>query len=346
MTIVAPSGPPATPSVNWRATPLAALEMEQIPTELHFVRDHFPPPRPDRAGWSLELTGRSSLSLGLDAVRALPARTLTVVLECAGHRRAEFEPVPPGLPWAAGAVSEAHWTGASLAAALELAGVPQGVQEVVLEGADGGTVENWSGTHRFARSLPIAKALDPDVLLAYEMNGQPIPLTHGGPLRVIVPGWYATDSVKWLARIWFAEEEFEGVFQAHDYRFLAPGETGPGHRMDELPIHALITTPADGETDVRAGELSIRGTAWGGRGGVADVLVSIDGGPWTPVELAPARGPYARVGWKTRRSVAPGTHVIACRAVDRAGTAQPDLPPPNALGYANNAVHHVSFLAR
>ena len=328
----------------WRPTPLRALEQVDLPSELHFVRDHFAAPDTSAASWSMQLTGTTgSVLLDVDAVRRLPRRTLSVVLECAGHRRAEFEPVPPGVPWAIGAVAEARWTGTSLGAVLEAAGIPPGAREVVLEGTDRGQIDGVGPIHRFARSLPLAKALDPDVLLAHEMNGQPISVDRGGPVRAIVPGWYATDSVKWLDRIWFTDEEFDGAFQAHDYRFRELGEPGLGRRMTELPVHALITTPAEGETVARAPELAIRGVAWGGTGGVAEVLVSIDRGPWVPAHVAPVKGPYTRVHWETRVQIETGEHELACRGVDGAGCGQPDHPPINVDGYANNAVHRVSF---
>jgi DMSO/TMAO reductase YedYZ molybdopterin-dependent catalytic subunit len=330
----------------WRPTPLAALELEETPTELHFVRSHFPSPELEPALWSLELRGSArSLALDLDSLRSLPQRTLSVVLECAGHRRAEFKPVPHGLPWATGAVAEARWTGPSLAAVLTQAGVPIDAREVVLEGGDAGPVEGIDGIHRFARSLPLAKALDADVLLAHEINGAPIPVERGGPVRAIVPGWYATDSVKWLERIWFTSEEFDGYFQAEDYRLLAPGEAGAGTRMTELPVHALITTPTDHEHGLVAGERSIRGVAWGGSDGIAEVLVRVDLGAWTPARVGAVRGPYSLTSWELSTTFAPGAHEIACRAIDGAGRAQPDHPSANVRGYGNSAVHRIRIRA-
>jgi DMSO/TMAO reductase YedYZ molybdopterin-dependent catalytic subunit len=346
MTTSTPSEPTKPLAALWRPTPLAALELRDIPTELHFVRDHFPAPQSDLSSWSLELRGSSrSLVLDLDTLRTLPRRTLSVLLECAGHRRVEFEPIPAGLPWSTGAVAEARWTGVSLAALLELVGIPPDAFEVVLEGADSGPVDGFDGIHRFARSLPLEKALDHDVLLADEMNGAPIPRTHGGPVRAIVPGWYATDSVKWIDRIWFTPEEFDGAFQAHDYLFRAPGETGPGRRMTELPVHALITTPGDGEKVFADDEISVRGAAWGGTGGIADVLVQIDRGPWSRARLGRVRGRYARLNWDARCTLAPGVHEIACRAIDGDGETQPERPPPNVHGYGNNAIHRVTVEA-
>lgn len=329
---------------HWRPTPLAALELPDIPTELHFVRDHFPAPAPDLDSWSMELAGQShSLLLGLTGLLRLPQRTLRVVLECAGHRRAEFVPVPSGVPWGIGAVSEARWTGTSLASLLQRVGIPPGAQEVVLEGADAGPVEGFEGSHRFARSLPLAKALDPDVLVAYLMNGQPIAPEHGGPVRAIVPGWYATDSVKWLDRVWFSFEEFQGVFQAHDYRLETPDDPNSSRRMTYVPVHALITTPC--ECQVVARNATLRGVAWGGTDGVDRVLVQVDGGPWRSAGLGRPAGAYARVSWELRCPLELGDHEAACRAIDGSGAAQPPRPVANLRGYANNAVHRVRFTA-
>ncbi len=350
MTLSVPSDPAISPEQQlWRPTPLQTLELEEIPNARHFVRDHFPAPARGRRPWSLELTAswRSiesrSVELDLRRLQNLPQRTVTVVLECAGHRRAEFEPMPRGLPWAAGAVAEARWTGPSLSTVLELVGVPASALEVVLQGADSGPVDGVDGVHHFARSLPLAKALEPDVLLAHEMNGEPIPRERGGPVRAVVPGWYATDSVKWLERIWFTNDEFDGYFQARDYRFRAPGESGLGERMTELPVHALITKPADCDATVPTGNLSTRGIAWGGTGGIAEVLVRLDDGPWAPARLGPVRSRYTRVSWESDCTVTPGPHELACRAIDGAGRTQPDRPPMNVQGYANNAVHRVNF---
>ncbi|MFL5822348.1 MAG: sulfite oxidase [Solirubrobacteraceae bacterium] len=326
----------------WRPTPLAALELESIPSELHFVRDHFPAPSIEPATWSLELTGdRQTLTLDLDQVRLLPQRRLSVVLECAGHRRAEFDPLPTGVPWACGAVAEARWTGTRLGPLLRRVGIPEWATEVVLEGSDCGPVVGFEGIHRFARSLPVDKALHHDVILAYEMNGEPIPVDRGGPVRAIVPGWYATDSVKWLDRIWFTSEPFGGVFQAHDYRLKSSGEPGPGRRMTTVPVHALITAPQAGEAIQLHGLTGVRGVAWGGTGGVARVQVRVDAGPWLEARLAPPRGPYARSTWELECHLASGMHEISCRAIDMAGRTQPDHPPANERGYANNAIHRV-----
>jgi DMSO/TMAO reductase YedYZ molybdopterin-dependent catalytic subunit len=330
----------------WRPTPLWALELADLPTELHFIRDHFPTPTLEPGSWMMSIQGsRGSAQLDLDQLRALPSRTLSVVLECAGHRRQEFSPLPGGLPWSCGAVGEARWTGASLRTVLALAGVPPDAVEVVLEGADAGPVDGFTGEHHFARSLPLAKALEHDVLLAYEMNGEPIAVERGGPVRAVVPGWYATDSVKWVDCVWFTRETFDGVFQAHDYRLLAPGEEGPGERMTELPVNALISTPHENHEGLPAGNVVVRGVAWGGSGGVARVEVQLDDRPWMPARVARSEGRYRCVRWELSCQAGAGEHELRSRAIDGAGHRQPDLPRPNVRGYANNAVHRVRFRA-
>jgi DMSO/TMAO reductase YedYZ molybdopterin-dependent catalytic subunit len=330
--------------VLWGPTPLPALELPEIPSELHFVRNHFPIPDVDAGAWSLSIDGADGpLSLDLDRLRSLPRRSVRVVLECSGHRRTELRPVPEGLPWACGAVAEAVWTGVSLSTLLSAAGIPEQAAEVVLEGADEGEFEGLPGRHHFARSLPLEKAFEHDVLLAYEMNGAPIPVSRGGPVRAIVPGWYATDSVKWLVRIWFESRPFDGAFQGHDYLWRLPDEPGRGTRMTDLPIHALITNPAD-RGRLACGRRLVRGVAWGGHGGVERVEVRVDQGRWRAARLAPSRGPYSRVGWELSCELEAGVHELACRATDRHGNVQLDQPVPNAGGYANNSVHRVGVV--
>jgi DMSO/TMAO reductase YedYZ molybdopterin-dependent catalytic subunit len=327
----------------WRPTPLAALELGETPSEVHFIRDHFPVPQIDPRAWSLELTGAGgAIRLDLRDIRALPGRTTRAVLECAGHRRTEVRPLPEGLPWECGAVAEARWTGTGLTALLERAGVPADAIEVVLEGADEGPLEGRPGTHTFARSLPLAKALGDEVLLAYQGNGEPIPVDRGGPVRAIVPGWYATDSVKWLRRVWFTDTPFDGPFQRDDYRLRTHDEPPPGQRMTRLPVHALITSPAGAERRT-AGPVLVRGVAWGGEGGIAAVLVRDTLGPWRRARLAAPRGRYALVNWELRATLGPGEHELACRAIDGGGVTQPDHPPSNVGGYANNAIHRVGI---
>jgi DMSO/TMAO reductase YedYZ molybdopterin-dependent catalytic subunit len=314
---------------------------QAVPTTPHFRRNHFPTPPVDPDTWALALGGALSgpMVLPADSLRTFERRTLPVVLECAGHRRAELDPPARGLQWGTGAVSEAVWTGASLRDVLRCAGIVPGAVEVVLRGADRGTSEHV-GVRSYARSLPLAKALHPDTLLAYEMNGGPIPEAYGGPVRAIVPGWYAMDSVKWLSAIRVVTRPFTGAFQAIDYRWIAPGERGSGSRIDRLSVHALITSPGDGER-LTPGPAVVRGAAWAGEVHVARVEVAVDDGPWEVAEIE-RRGLYARALWRHEADLAPGLRWIAVRATDRRGATQPDRPVPNAGGYCANAVHRVA----
>jgi DMSO/TMAO reductase YedYZ molybdopterin-dependent catalytic subunit len=337
----APQSP--EPVVHNAAAALAALGAETMPAAEHFRREHFPAPEIDPLAWRLVLGGlvETPAILALADLMALPARTLPVVLECAGHRRAELSPAVPGLQWEVGAVSEARWTGARLRDLLERAGVDPRAREVILAGADRGPFEGDGRRHAYGRSLPLRKAIDPDTLLAYEMDGAPIPAEHGGPVRAIVPGWYATDSVKWLERIQVTAEEFGGPFQAIDYRFATADDPGPGTRMERVPVHSLVTAPAAGAL-IDPGTARVGGIAWSGGGAVTRVEVQVDGGAWRPATMTGRSGLYGRTRWEHVLAAEPGRHTIAVRARDAGGGTQPQEPVWNRRGYRNNAVHRVT----
>jgi DMSO/TMAO reductase YedYZ molybdopterin-dependent catalytic subunit len=334
---------PPPPDVHNTPAPLAAIGEQEMPTAAHFRREHFPALAIDPADWRLRIGGSVATPaiVTLADLRRMPRRSLVVVLECAGHRRAELEPATPGLQWGAGAVSEARWSGTPLRDLLWAAGIDRDADEVVLTGADRGAFERQAGQHPYARSLPLRKALHRDTILAYEMNGGPIPPEHGGPVRAIVPGWYATDSVKWVERIHVAKGEFDGPFQAVDYRFATADDPGPGTRMERMPVQALITHPAGGAT-LAPGRVRIRGAAWSGAGAIARVQVRVDEGPWKPAAVVGRTGRYGRTLWECGWDAEPGRHTIAVRAVDASGAVQPDKSIWNRRGYAVNAVHRVA----
>jgi DMSO/TMAO reductase YedYZ molybdopterin-dependent catalytic subunit len=315
-----------------RPTPLSALESRLPGAEGHFRRDHFDPPTIDERGFALEVTGGDrELRLTMDELRRLPRRELDVVLECAGHRRDEFDPATPGLQWGIGAVAEARWAGTALADVLAQVSFGADVTELALHGGDSGESELVPGTQPYARSIPLAKALDRDTLLVWEMDGAPLPPGHGAPLRAIVPGWYATDSVKWLRRIELLREPFEGPFQALDYRWVDDDHPVPGVRMDEVPVHSVVTSVEDGQA---------RGVAWGGDG-IARVEVRVDDDRWYEATLEPGSGPYARTRWSL--DLAAPARSVAARATDVHGRTQPDRPAWNPGGYRNNSVHRVEL---
>jgi DMSO/TMAO reductase YedYZ molybdopterin-dependent catalytic subunit len=330
--------PPLSTFPEIRATPLEALRDPEMPGELHFVRNHFAVPSVDAESWRLRVGGavRDDFVLSLEDLKAMDATTLAATLECAGHRRAEFQPPTSGVQWNVGAVAEARWTGVALREVLRRAKPSHRACEVAFVGADRGA-HAGSGEHvNFARSIPLERALDGDVLLAWAMNGRPLPARHGAPLRVIVPGAYAVASVKWLERIDVLESAFEGPFQAQDYQV-------DGESIDRLNVNALITSPAAGAV-VDAGALRVSGIAWGGQGGIQRVDVRPSNLPWHVASLATPRPPYGLIHWSVAIPDMPsGRHTIEVRARDHSGRVQPAEPRWNALGYANNSTHRVAL---
>ena len=330
--------------------PPAALEGDITPTEQHYVRSNFDVPEHDG---TLEIGGAvgSPTTLTLDDLRALPSVERAVTLECAGNGRLETRPLPAGEPWGAYAVSTAVWTGTWLRDVLEQAQpAPDGV-EVRFEGADSGSyllnpvlAQTVKSDLTFVRSLTLEHALDPaaEILIAYEMNGRPLGLDHGAPFRIVVPGWFAVASVKWLKRIDVLTEPFEGEFQTGHYVYEWPDR--PHERVTTMGVRARITDPAPGAV-LTPGTHVIRGKAWSGTGPVTNVDLSFTGeGPWSPAVVEPPRGPHQWQSWAYEWEVAlPGRYSIRAKATDATGNEQPDVPPWNRLGYGNNAVE-VSYV--
>ena len=333
---LAPAAPLATePEI--RPTPLAAFAFDEVPTELHFVRSHFGVPMLDSANWTLEVDGAVARgrSYSLAQLRQRSVCTQAVVLECAGHRRNEFRPNAPGLQWGVGAVSEARWTGAVLSDLLREVWPTNRACEVVFEGADSGPHRSSNSEVVFARSIPLERALAGDVLLAWEMNGEPIPARHGAPLRVIVPGSYGVASVKWLHRISVVEQPFIGPFQADDYQLN-------GKPLQDLRVNSLIVQPADGAV-VPAGTTAVSGVAWGGRDrqGITAVEVRVSDGPWQEAMLSRPHQSTSLYRWCIALELPTGAHRLEARSRDASGASQPEHPEWNPLGYANNSTHGI-----
>lgn len=324
--------------------PLESLRHDVTPAGLHYCLIHFDIPALAPPAWQLHLEGLFAKpgTLSLDELRALPARTVRVTLECAGNGRAQISPRYPSIPWVEEAVSTAEWTGVPLAAVLEAAGLRAEAREIVFWGADRGIDRGTE--HAFARSLVPAEARREDVLLAYAMNGAPLPPQHGYPLRLVVPRWYGMASVKWLERIEAIDAAFDGVQQAHSYHFRgAAGERGVP--CTTMRVNSLLVPP--GVPDfytrlrvLRAGHVEIEGRAWSGEGAVARVEFAVDGA-WRDAALDPPDAPYAWQRWRASWDAAPGEHELACRATDAVGRVQPLEPPWDVTGFGNNAVHRV-----
>ncbi|WP_370615395.1 sulfite oxidase [Mumia sp. Pv 4-285] len=325
--------------------PPAALAGETTPTELHYVRSNFAVPEHDGI---LEIGGAvgTRITLTVDDLRAMPAHDHTVTLECAGNGRLEMRPLPTGEPWGDFAVSTATWRGALLHEVLaKVEPAAEGV-EVLAVGADHGPYhlqailpETDQDNLTFTRSLPIAQATDPSagILIAYEMNGQPLGRDHGAPFRLVVPHWYAVASVKWLKRIDVLVEPYSGEFQTGHYMYQWPDR--PHEPVSLMRVRSRITDPTPGST-IDVGTCTVRGKAWSGAGPIARVEVSLTGeGDWHPAELEPARSDYQWQDWTfTWESINIGRHTLRARATDAAGNVQPDVPPWNRLGYGNNAI--------
>src|SRR3954452_8907429 len=330
--------------------PPEALTGEITPTELHYVRSNFALPEHDG---TLEVGGavENPIRLTLDDLRAMPARDRAVTLECAGNGRLETRPLPIGEPWGDYAVSTARWTGALLHEVLAKAQPASDGVDVRFDGADHGAyhlqpvlAETDRDDLRFVRALPLAHAADPaaEILIAYEMNGEPLSSDHGAPFRLIVPHWYAVASVKWLKRIDVLTEPYAGEFQTGHYVYEWPDK--PHEAVDLMRVRARITGPAAGSV-LDAGTHVVRGKAWSGAGPITRVDVSVTGeGEWFAAELEHPRSPYAWQDWAFDWEANDvGRHTLRARATDAAGNVQPEVPPWNRLGYGNNAIE-VSYV--
>ena len=316
-----------------------------MPSRHFYLRDHFAIPNLDGERYLLSVGGlvERPFDLSLSELHNLPSESRVVTLECAGNGRSLFDPTVPGEPWGLGAVSTAEWTGVPLAELLDRAGMQPGAKEIIFRGADGGRVANVDGPVRFERSLPVDQIRDLHALLAYAMNGEPLSAPHGYPLRLIVPGWYAVASVKWLTEIIVTDRAFEGYFQTtkYWYQWVRDGreEREP---VTTLNVRALIVAPGSG-MNIPLGETAIRGVAWSGAASIAKVEVSLNGGPWREARMIGEGRRGAWQWWELLSSLEqPGPLVIRARATDTAGRTQPDQAEWNRLGYGNNSVHAVT----
>ncbi|MFJ7068662.1 sulfite oxidase [Streptomyces sp. NPDC101115] len=329
--------------------PLEALRYDTSPPGLHYVLVHYDIPAADAGDWRLTVDGLVDrpLSLDLAALRERPAVTHRVTLECAGNGRARLAPRPVSQPWLVEAVGTADWTGVPLDVLLAEAGTREGAVDVVFTGADHGVERGTEQDYR--RALPLTLAADParGVLVAYAMNGGPLPPQHGSPLRLVVPGWYGMASVKWLRAITVTDTPFTGFQQSVSYRFRQRADE-PGEPVTVIAPRALMIPPGFPDFMTRArvvrpGPVELAGRAWSGHAPVVRVELSDDGEEsWTDTEVAadPER-PWAWAAWRTTWTATPGTHRLTVRATDAAGHTQPLTAPWNRGGFANNLVQRV-----
>jgi len=258
-----------------------------------------------------------------------------------------FDPPVEGEQWRLGAVSTAEWTGVPLVEVLDRAGADAGVREVVFRGADSGVVDRSRPPIRFERSLSVDDARRSEALLAYAMNGEPLPLQHGHPLRLVVPGWYAVASVKWLTEIELVATPLEAFYQTERYYFEW---TRDGTTVTEpvrlQRVRSVITSPTDGD-EIDTGDVTIRGVAWSGAAPISGVEVSVGDGPWQAAQLVGERRRHSWQWWELLTRLADsGPTSVRSRATDLAGRVQPDTPEWNRLGYGGNAIQSVPIRVR
>jgi len=332
---------------NAETSPAALAEDAVTATDAFYVRGHGEVPEIDPAEWRLHVGGlvERELSLRLVTLQEIfREREVVATLQCAGNRRkglVQVREIPGEAPWGPGATGTARWTGIALADVLALAGASDDGAHVGFEGAD--LSPEAKPEQLFGGSIALSKARRPEVLLAWAMNGEPLPSVHGGPLRVVVPGYIGARSIKWLERIEVRSEPWEGYFQHVVYRLLPEDETpGPGNGMPlgVVALNSDILAPADGDT-VPAGPVEIRGYAFaGGERHVARVDVTVDGSPeWLHAELLEDLGPWAWRHWRITVDLSPGEHDITVRAWDSSAATQPERDASlwNPKGYVNNA---------
>lgn len=320
-----------------------------MPNAHFYVRNHFQIPALDPTRWRLSVGGlvERPLSLSLRDLTNMASQTLFVTLECAGNGRTLLDPPVEGEKWDLGAVSTAEWTGVPLVEVLDRAGIKPAAREVVFRGADSGTLPGTADTIRFERSLTLDDARDSEALLAYAMNGEPLPIQHGYPLRLVVPGWYAVTSVKWLTEIEAIHEPFTGHYQTESYfyEFERDGQV-VREPVTLQRVRSLITEPKPDE-EIEAGDIAVRGVAWSGAAPIASVQVRIGDRDWQDARLIGQRQRHSWQWWELiTRVEEPGPTTVRARATDLAGRTQPDEQQWNRLGYGNNLVHQVPVQVR
>jgi DMSO/TMAO reductase YedYZ molybdopterin-dependent catalytic subunit len=336
---------PVTQNPYNAETPFNALLDEQTPADLFYVRNHFSVPSININRFELEVNGAvaNPLKLTLDRLRKYPARSLLLVMECAGNGRAGMKPAIKGTSWRLGAISQAEFSGTSLSNLLAEADLAENATDVRFTGADQGEIRSGE-IEPYARSLPLEVAMHPDTILVWEMNGKPLDQQHGCPLRLVVPGWYGMAAVKWLQEITVLIERFTGFFQTQEYVYI--GEEGiPDHTLvSNMRVRSLILEP-EAKTDHEKDEIQVTGIAWTGVGEVTKVELSFDGGrQWVEAHINRSRSPYGAIRWEyIWYPDHQGEYTILARAYDSNDETQPLNSRWNEGGYGNNSCHQVKL---
>jgi DMSO/TMAO reductase YedYZ molybdopterin-dependent catalytic subunit len=322
------------------------------PADRFFVRNHVATPQIDARAWRLRLWGsglrgsptlENPVEFGYEDLLAMPAQTLTAFVECTGNGRSLFASQQgqqvSGTPWKLGAAGVARWRGVPLADVLERAGITPAAVDVMPRGLDADYVDKGENMGRVRRPLPVAKALK-DVLLAYEMNGRPLPPDHGFPVRVVVPSWVGIASVKWVGDIEVSDRPLFSPWNTRYYRLFGPGHPAEGSApLTRMGVKSAFELPWDARLPA-GGDQILHGRSWSGNGRIRRVEVSVDGGAtW---HRAVPRGPRPEHGWLLWeyrwRCPGKGSYELMARATDETGATQPDITPYNTLGYLFDAV--------
>jgi DMSO/TMAO reductase YedYZ molybdopterin-dependent catalytic subunit len=321
-------------------TPLEYLDSYLTPNDVFFVRSHFGPPVIDPKQWRLEFDGllRTPQVMTLGDLRKFAIVSLPATLQCAGNGRAWYKPPVPGAQWQYGGVGNAEWRGVRLGDVLRAMQPLPSAHHVQCEGYD---LPPMPTVPAFKRSISLDRAVAENTVLAFEMNGEPLPVVHGGPLRLVVPGWAGENWTKWLRRITLQEHEASGFYMEAGYR--VPGESGSGTiPASVLPVKSLIARPGE-NSSLPLAPVTIAGVAFTGTGSVTKLEVSTDGASWIKADLEPQKSAGAWQLWRYLwKPAAGGKYVITARATDSEGAVQPDATPWNKGGYLWNGIQRVT----
>jgi DMSO/TMAO reductase YedYZ molybdopterin-dependent catalytic subunit len=339
-------------------TPIEHLRGAITPNDAFFVRYHLLDiPEVNAETWRLSIGGEGAngeVSLTFDELKQLPAVEVAAVCQCSGNRRGLFEPHVPGVEWGYGAMGCARWKGAKLKDVLDRAGLKTEAVEIVVSGTDKGSVDK---TPQFVKSIPVWKAIDESTLVAYEMNGKPLPHWNGFPARIIVPGWTATYWMKHVTRINMVTKPFDGFWMKSAYRIpvgkfpivarFASQETAVNTPITEMVVNSLITSHANRDAVKVGAKVVVSGVAWDAGYGIQAVDISIDGGKnWTAATLGKDIGRFAfRTFSHALVPPAKGNYKIMARATNKIGQSQASALIANPAGYHHNVVQTLTLVA-
>lgn len=339
-------------------TPIELLRTAITPNDAFFVRYHLSDiPEVKAQTWRLSIGGEGAnreLSLTLDELKQLPAVEVAAVCQCSGNRRGLFAPHVPGVEWGYGAMGCARWKGARLKDVLDRVGLKNEAIEIVVAGTDKGAVDK---TPQFIKSIPVWKAAEDTTLVAYEMNGGPLPHWNGFPARVVVPGWTATYWMKHVTRISVVTKPYEGFWMKSAYRIplgkfpivarFASQETAANTPITEMVVNSLMTSPVNGATVTAGGRVMISGVAWDAGYGIHAVEISTDGGRnWTTATLDEDLGRFAFRAFRYTLAVpAKGNYSVMARATNKIGQSQAADLIANPAGYHHNVIQTLNLVA-